>query len=317
MEKQLVLYLDNCVFSKILEPGNAGLRRYFSNIPHRLAFSDIHLTEMRGNRDEYAKLLDDLNAVFVRNPGAIHNRYHPISSLDSGEPFRRFSEHLEFAPAFDAFEAILSFMQHLLGGRRESKMQDIAVSADARIKSSLAELLSSATGGVFEGMIANFYPRIDEVTQNISSLDVDSGWRWIDAHARVAREGDPMRDMHPLEKVNYLFSLLDPTESMQLVELFPKGFARHKVLKNGDMAGFAFMLFSLGLTKRKGIFSGSRQEKKFVAQFRDAMHIEEASRCDCFITFDQGAFELASASFAYAGFSTRTILLKGAEHKST
>jgi len=96
-----------------------------------------------------------------------------------------------------------------------------------------------------------------------------------------------------------------------MVELFPKKFALQKVLENGEMTGFAQTLFSLGLTKRKGIFSGSRQEKKFAAQFRDAMHIEEASRCDYFITFDQGASELAAASFAYAGFITRTVLLKG------
>src|SRR3990167_5012200 len=90
----------------------------------------------------------------------------------------------------------------------------------------------------------------------------------------------------------------------------PKNFARIKNLCNGDLAGFVMLLFALGLVKGKGVLAGKQQERKFSAQFRDAMHIEEASRCDCFITYDKDASDLAAATFSYAGFPTKSVLLK-------
>lgn len=309
MKKQLLLYLDNCVYSKLLEPNSEKLRRNLSNMPHRVAFSEIHLIEMQGNRDAYTKLLDDLNAVFVRNPGAAENRYHPISSIESGDASRRFSEHFEFAPIFDAFEVMLAPLQHFMGGRRGCELQEIADSTADGIKASLKDLFSSVSVDNFEAMMEIFAPQINEARKSLLSVNVAAGLRRIEAHLKVARDGDPMRDMQSSEKVDYLFSILDETEREELEQLFPKHFANHKILNNGEMAGFAFMLFGMGLTKRKGIFSGSRQEQKFAAQFRDAQHIEEASRCDLFITFDRGASQLAAASFAYAGFPTRAFLL--------
>ncbi len=119
-----------------------------------------------------------------------------------------------------------------------------------------------------------------------------------------------MRNMDASEKVLHLLSKLEAKEQFQLTEKYPKNFAQHRILETGELAGFALTLFGLGLTKRKGIYTGSRQTQKFAAQFRDAQHIEEASRCDCFMTFDQGASELATSTFAYAGFQTQTLLLK-------
>ncbi|WP_457648408.1 hypothetical protein [Profundibacter sp.] len=118
MNRQLVLYLDNCVFSELLKPDSAGLRKNFAALPHRLAFSDIHIVEMRNNHHEYTALLKELDAVFIRNPGAIHGRYHPISSLDSADPELRFSEYFQSAPALEAFEEMLPPLHHLLGGAR-------------------------------------------------------------------------------------------------------------------------------------------------------------------------------------------------------
>lgn len=310
MKRQFLLYLDTCVFSNMLEPGHEVLRQAFLTVPDRVAFSNVHLAEMQGNPAAYARLLDDLNAVFVRNPGDEHGRYHPISSLDAGEPFHRLSEHSEFAPIHDAFDAMLMPIHHLMGGRRDVDLREITNSTAARIRSSIGQLLSEASDGILDGIPESSYQTLNETTESLLSLDVGDGWRQIDAQFKAARDGDPMRHMRQLEKVDYLFSVLDQPTREAIVSRYPKGFATQSSLEVGDVAGFVSFLFASGLISRSQIFSGSHQERKFLAQFRDAQHIEAASRCDCFITFDKGASELASACFAYAGFPTEVILLK-------
>lgn len=309
MERQLLAYLDNCVYSNMLKKDFKELRMSFSTFGHRIAFSDVHIQEMKSNSREYADLLEELDAVFIRNPGAEHNQYHPISSIDYGEPHRRFSEHIKFSPIYDAFEAMLSPMQHILGGRREKNMVQIADETGCRIKRSLGDLLSSVGEDDSTWMSQHFFNQIDLITEETRELDGQKDWNTIESQVERARLGDPMRGMQPIERVNYIISCLEPIHRDSFLEQFPESFAQKKVLSVGELTGFAFALFSLGLTKRKGIFSGTQQEKMFAAQYRDAMHVEEASRCDLFVTMDKGAFDLAAATFAYAGFATRSILL--------
>lgn len=308
MERQSVIYLDNCVFSKMLEPEYDFLRQEFSKIPHLLAFSDVHVFEMKDRAEESAKLLDELGAVFVRNPSAPNN-YHPISCLDQGEPHLRFKQH-DYIATLEVFESMLSPMHHLLGGRREENLQEIAVAVGEKVKLHAQSLFAPLKGEIPELDLTSLYQRIDETTKEMAGLSLDDGWRQINDGIALARRGDPARHMDSEQKARYFISRLDPTAREQFEEMFPFGFARKCSLKNGEVAGLAFALFSAGLARRRGIFSGKKQERKFSAQFRDALHIEEASRCDFFVTLDQGAAELASASFAYAGFPTVTICLQ-------
>jgi hypothetical protein len=310
MEKQLVLYLDNCVFSAMLDPNYANIRQTFANCQHRIAFSDVHLMEMNGEISKHAQLLEDLDAIFVRNPGEQTNLHHSICSLDFGEPRRRLSDHREFAPAYSAFESMLSPLQHWTGGRRERNLQDIASETGDAIKEAISELFSPFSSLLPEHVRSSLNEEADQTTEGLKLLDAENSSDWFLAQAQKARAGDPMRAMDPVERVEFLFSLLDPQEVRDIEAMFPRNFAQKRALHSGEMAAFASTLFVMGLTKRRGIFNGPRQEKKFAAQFRDALHIEEASRCDTFVTLDRGAFELAASSLAYAGFSTGVVLLR-------
>lgn len=306
MSRQLVLYLDNCVFSNLLKTDNLGLRKSFGSLPHRIAFSDVHVREMRDNHEEYSALLKELDAVFVRNPGQVHGRHDRISSLDPAIPEERFAAHFEFLSAFNAFDSMLKPMHHLLGGRRDKSIDQIARETEGEISEALEELLAHEPEGHFA---PNLSP-LREATEYLTSIEAAKGWEAIDDQVSASRDGDPMREMNPFEKVLHVLSKLDEAERHKFMELYPERFAQLRVLKVGDLAGFAFALFSMGLTKRKGIFSGKHQTQNFAAQFRDAQHIEEASRCDWFVTSDLGASELAASTLGYAGFPTRTILLR-------
>lgn len=310
MEKQLVLYLDNCVFSTMLDPKHEQIRRAFANCYHRIAFSHVHLMEMHGEISEHAQLLEELDALFVRNPGEENKVYHPICSLDLGDSRSRLTDHREFAPAYAAFEAMLSPLQHWIGGRKDKELEDIASETGDAIKKALNELVSPFINMLPPNAGATLKMGVDQTTVELGMLNARESSDWFTAQAQQARTGDPMREMDPVEKVEFIFSFLSPDELQPLQSMFPRSFAQKRILNSGEVAAFASTLFAMGLTKRRGIFNGPQQEKKFAAQFRDALHIEEASRCDVFVTIDQGAAELAASTLSYAGFSTNVVLMK-------
>jgi hypothetical protein len=309
MERQYLLYLDTCVFSNLLDPKYAGLLNALRKLPHRIAFSNAHIAEMQGNAEGYGRLLDDLDALFVRNPGDSSGHYHPISSLDPADTASRFydSDLLGFINA--AFAAMCIPLQHFMGGRREQDIDKIADLTHATMKANLEELLCAGTEGLITRLPERSYQQLCETTELIRSMDVLDGWRQIDSQLKSARNGDPMRNMSSKEKVEFLFSTVDAQMRLKFEEMYPKNFASKRALEVGEVGGFAALLFSLGLVKRRGIFSGPSQEKNFVAQQNDFAHIEAGSRCDVFLTFDKGASELAAASYTYAGFPTVAILL--------
>lgn len=309
MAHQLLIYVDNCVFSDMLELCGDEQKAKFLQCPHRIAFSDVHIFEMKSRPDCYAKLLTELDAVFIRNPGAGFMRYHPIVSVEPGEPYQRFIDQKDFDGAFDAFEALLAPLHHFMGGRRENNLPQIVESTNEKVTTSLLEMLESVGVSSLDKLSTLIDAQVREAGESMKGLDPSIGWCMIDAQRKSAREGDPMRNMTPIEKIDHLLSCLEPKDSDAFRSSYPMYFAQRGGLDAGVVTGFAMALLSIGLIKAKNIFSGSQQDRKFRAQFRDCRHIEEASHCDYFITRDNDAHILAEATFAYSGFDTRSVLL--------
>jgi hypothetical protein len=114
------------------------------------------------------------------------------------------------------------------------------------------------------------------------------------------------------EAVEYLFSQLDSKELATIRTEYPPQFwATFATRQEGKLAGFAFMLFGLGLVRNPDVKKKDRQrrEKHFLGQFNDCQHIEMASRCTMFLTFDKGAARLARCVYAYAGIGTAVMHL--------
>lgn len=113
--------------------------------------------------------------------------------------------------------------------------------------------------------------------------------------------------------VEFVFGLLDDPDRDEFLKLHPRGFWTDAVgREEGNLTGFAFLLFALGIVRDKRVSSKgrARREKHCLGQFRDCQHIEAASRCAAFITFDKGAARLAKATYAYAGAATQVICLE-------
>ncbi|MEX5561978.1 hypothetical protein SM764_01030 [Pseudophaeobacter sp. 1A16562] len=310
MKQQLVYYLDNCVYSKMLEPDFDWLLNSFLAGDNRVAFSDVHLEEMQDNCANYARLLQRLDALFIRNPGVLHGEYHHICSLDECDIERRFIEHADFRTANQALYAMLAPMQHLLGGQKDATISDIAEGTASEVSDLLSQLVGDHVDKISRSAVREkIKAALAGSSEKLTSIDAEKSRLIVETQFQATRHGDPMRDMDPTEKVAHLFSTLDEESRDEIEEKYPLHFATKRPLASGELTVFSFLLFTLGLTKRKGKFSGTRQLQKFAAEFKDAMHIEEASRCDFFFTFDEDASRLAASALSYAGFPTQVVHL--------
>lgn len=127
-------------------------------------------------------------------------------------------------------------------------------------------------------------------------------------------ENHAQLDATPADQVvEFVLGHLDDPDRDELLKLYPRGFLTDALgREEGNLTGFAFMLFARGIVRDRRFSSKgrTRREKHFLGQFRDCQHIEAASRCAAFITFDKGAARLAKATYAYAGVATQVILLE-------
>lgn len=142
----------------------------------------------------------------------------------------------------------------------------------------------------------------------------DSDREWSDRFRKCLPTNFAQLDEVPDDKVvEYLLSCLKEEEQAEIRASFPSGFWTDVETRDeGKLAGFAFLLFRLGLVRDPRVRKKARKfrEKHFRGQFRDCQHIEAATRCAVFMTFDKDAARLAKAVYAYAGVETRVIRLE-------
>ncbi|GAA6190650.1 hypothetical protein [Phaeobacter sp. NW0010-22] len=310
MIPRITAYLDQGIYSKIRNIDHSWLGKTLIELGALPVFSDAHLTEMQnsGRPEEFAKVLEELNACYLRNPGAYHNSYHPIASFDIGQARARLASHTVESENY--LKAFLPMLHHMLGGLRKTHLTEIATGSSAEIKSLVDSLLAASPDPPSENDLEKIKASILATEKNLLEWDIEKDKKSILKQREAVRKGDVLQGLPPLEKIDFLLSFLDEDQRTKFISIYPPSFALKRPLKNGEVTGFAFTLFGLGLIHDRKMYTGPRQEQRFAAQYRDAWHIEEASRCDIFLTADEGAFELAKATYAYSGFPTKVACLK-------
>jgi len=129
---------------------------------------------------------------------------------------------------------------------------------------------------------------------------------------RLPRNYAQLDDMPAEDVVTFIISCFDNPEQKEIRKQFPKNFwSKLDNREEGKMVGFAFMLFMAGLIRDSRVKKKDRKrrERHFLAQFRDCQHIENASYCVAFVTFDKGAARLAKSAYSYAGVATEVVHL--------
>lgn len=312
-----MVYLDQNVLSKLREgdPASDDLRGSLSQLSMHGAvfvYSMIHVAECRASSspDAFVRALDALPAWFIEPSAAgghnvtlSHGRAEELilASPDiTHETSRRMEDLLK----------PMHFAMGWLGGVDAACLRKEMVQGIDEFWGTLeGELPSEMHDWLIEGKKTILDAISGMLLEEIRKERND----WIERVRSQLPENYAQLDAVPAENVvEWVFNKLDHADQEQFEQFFSHRFwADVDGRVEGKLTGFAFLLFILGIVRDRRVSSKgrARREKHFLGQFRDCQHIEAASRCAAFITFDKGAARLTKATYAYAGVATQVIWL--------
>ncbi|MBW6505213.1 MAG: hypothetical protein K0B00_00530 [Rhodobacteraceae bacterium] len=311
------VYLDQNVLSR-LQPKSLGRDSLLDSLREMAksgavyVYSFVHVAESRasGRAEVFAAILDEIDACFLE-PKSMNDAEVTLSRCRAREML--LAEHGFLDDAVRGMEVMLKLIQFALGWLGELEERVLLDELQAEINSVWASLGRELP----ESWRAKLEPAWHEMSDTIQGLPLHQLRAEGRAEQRSLRGLLPNNyaqlDEKPSETAaSFIFARLDENERRKIQEVFPLGFwSEIEKREDGLLAGFSFMLFIHGLvrdrrTRAKG---RDRREKHFLGQFRDCQHIEAATCCRAFVTFDSGAARLAKAAYAYAGATTEVIHL--------
>lgn len=304
-----LIYLDQNIFSTMLQPERGQFRRVFQNLPARLVISDTHFREMRGRPRDYADLLNSFDChllVQQIEPGSSECLANRATLIELHNALSHLEDQQIFAPIRDGFEDLFGLFHYWMGADRSLEYPQAMQRTRGRLKASLSAILTDVPAL----LVADILKQVDAVETSPFPGDMKKIWQGMDMQISAARTGDPMRDMTPLERVDFVLSKLPGDERAQFLQQYPFQFATARPLTVGELAGLSLAFFTMGAVKTKGIISGNRSERRFAAQMRDTHHIEAAAYSDAFLTADQDAAILAAMTYAHAGVATEALIYR-------
>jgi len=316
--KPSMAYLDQNVLSGMREgePGSDHLRGALNKMGAQgvmFAYSMVHVDESRASDrpEAFVEALNAISAWYIEPQAPDDHRV----ALSSGR-----AEELILADR-DLLHEASRTMENLL-----KPMQFAMGWLDGVDATSLREELTDGVNklwGVLEvELLEDNWTQLTDgkraMLEAISDIPLEKVRREAEVsfdriRARLP-ENYAQLDAVPADQVvEFVFGLLDDPDRDEFLKLYPRGFWTDAVRREeGNLTGFAFLLFALGIVRDKRVSSKgrARREKHYLGQFRDCQHIEAASRCAAIITFDKGAARLAKATYAYAGAATQVICLE-------
>lgn len=323
MEPNQTLYLDQCVISDLRaeEQHRDTLREVLSRLEGcALVYSDIHVREilLSGQPLPFIEALEDIGAYHLPAVETIEELSSRSVALSRNVVREKIPEEIDlgvaaqfalekmqrlFAPLHSAGETMS------LGDERETVIADL----DAYVKDIEKELMALAPPEVdIAPLLANLHERQRAAKTEMLSLDAQKMQQEAhDFHKAFARSlaKEKLDDIPDAEIAAFLISKL-PDRSW-VDDTYPEGFGR-EAMSLGDVTGFAYMLFNLGVGRLKRPMKKGSENlvRRLHNQFRDCEHIEQAIRCHSFMTKDGGASSLARAVYSYAGVPNQVFQLK-------
>jgi hypothetical protein len=316
-DNRFAVYLDQNVFSR-LQDGAAGRESVLELLDALTSkgavfvYSDIHVDESRASNQPkaFVDIIEGISGYYL----AAYNITDPQITLSPN----RARDLILAMP--DTVHEVQRMLERLMGEvqfcmgwldgldaniLKEELKQGIQEIWGALEKDLPSELFNLLAGGKTE---------ILRTTENMPLQQLKEEARQaLDLLRKKLPKNNAQLDAIPDEEaVEYLFSQLDGKELATIrSDYHPQFWATFATRQEGKLAGFAFMLFVMGLVRNPDVKKRDRQrrEKHFLGQFNDCQHIEKASRCAMFLTFDKGAARLAKSVYAYAGVRTAVIHL--------
>lgn len=312
------VYLDQNVFSRMQEGRDErqsvlDALRILSGKGAIFVYSTVHIDECRGSDqpEAFVDIIEGVSARYLEQSPATETQMTLSPNRARGLILAEPDLADEAARMMTDSLKLLQFVQGWLG--------------DVEAKALKEEIIEGI--GAFWKSLENELPREmldllandkDEMLTSIRGMQLEqlrgetleSGMRLREKLPKSYAQLDEMPD----DKVaDYLISRLDKNDHAAIRKRYPPLFwADLKTREEGDLTGLAFLLFMMGLVREKRAKKRDpqRRAKYFRTQFQDCRHIEAASRCAVFVTFDKGAARLAKAVYAYAGVGTMVVHLE-------
>lgn len=311
-------YLDQNVLSRLREgePGSDLLRSALNQMGAQgvmFVYSMVHVDESRASDrpDAFAEALNAISAWCIEPH--IHDDQRVALSSGRAEELMIANRDL-LHEASRTMENLLKPMQFAMGwldGVDATVLQEELVEGVNEFWGALEMELPEENG---VQLTAGKLAMLDAISEIPLEKVRGEAKIWFNRiRARLPKNHAQLDAIPADQVVEFVLGFLNDPDLDEFLKLYPRGFWTDALGRDeGNLTGFAFMLFALGIVRDRRVSSKgrARREKHFLGQFRDCQHIEAASRCAAFITFDKGAARLAKATYAYAGVATQVILLE-------
>lgn len=308
--KYLTIYLDQNLLGDLLDGAPAKSKvenalAYFREKGAVYVYSDVHVEECRAFYEpkQFVQVIRELNGYYLPSKGEqVHDRVAKPNMAK--ELLLRESDFEEECVIWLNHHLLIS--QYMLGwlGELEAKELVNEIGTGIDIWAAKAE---RETQGLFKASIAR-----EQLLDAFLSIDLDKLKReGFEIQPRTEREWNQRFSLidatKPEDIVELVFSLIDDEAAQYLRRMFPKGAWPHGAYHEpGTLTGLAFFLFCQGVGRDSKVKSGTqtRRRNRFLAQYRDCRHIEEAASCSVLLSRDRRAIKLARAVYCYAGVET-------------
>ncbi len=310
LKPSIYVYLDQRVLSELRE--YKDLRPHLSErIEHLRSLGAVfvisHTSLLECHEScrpmEFARVLESLSVKLLAPvPKNLIQR-----SLEEIDPVDLLAgEGVSDLAGLKAMEAFLQPMQFTSGWLKNSSSKAVQESVLQEVQGSISELLPNVPD-ILKSSIRDAHDHFLRVDLD-SALQEELNSRET-LRAKLPANYAQLDELPPLEAAELIVNSLSSQEMQIIRREYPKGFRKTQP-RQGDLVGFAFLLYSCGLVRDKRVKgAGPKGRQHYKGQFRDCCHIEEAAYCDMMLTFDKGLQRLSNAVYSYAGVATQVGLV--------
>lgn len=317
-DQKLPIYIDQNIISGLQEDraerlSLLGILEAMQRKNCLLIYSDVHVQECRASRKPsvFADILVEISAYYFENAHDVSSPEFKLKGTHAHSLILRDNDIAEDAGKL--LDRIMVPIQFSMGW--------LSALEERELKTEMVEEVEEFFENVRSELPTGFHSEINDgeraIVDQIESLD----WAKLSEDSTHAygklREKLPANlaqlDEVPADEVAAkVIAELEEIEREAIVQMYPQGFWSDTDKRQyGSLSGFAFMLFLMGVVRDRRVRKGAPQKRlqHFLGQWRDCQHIEIASRCQAFVTFDNDAARLAKAVYAYSGTKTEVIQL--------
>lgn len=322
----MLAYLDQNVLSRLRLGEGARhdlllILKYLTENNVIFVYSMIHVEECRASDqpEAFVQVIEELSAYLIENVNFVDQKIH-LALGRARDLFLAENDITDQAQRrMEDLLKIFHFAAGWLGDVEVSELkEEISIEMESFWTSLEKEMDWSILGVEVEARaleaLREAKHELSELIQNlpVQQLRIDFEKALSVLNARLPQNFAQLDEISTDDVVAHILSCFEDSEKEEIQTQFPQGFWSDLGRRqDGQLAGFAFMIFLCGLVRDRRVRTKDRKrrEKHFLGQFRDCIHIENAAFCSIFVTFDEGAARLARAVYSYSGVETKVLHL--------